>query len=380
MTRPPPNGIPAVLETSTTVAAARLTDDGALLGANEGFRWLLERADLDEHEAGDVLQKPSLEELTTEGKEWTGVHDGLLQVGPSYAGGFTLRGDVWSREGELLLIAEHDLEGLLHLQDRVLDLNEELSEAHRELARELRDRQRAEDRLEEKAEALERSNEALEQFASVVAHDLKEPLRTLQGYLNLFEKDAGEALPPDDRELLEEALATAGNMEELVDGLLEWSRVDTEACEPEPVDADTALDQALENLHAAVEESEAAIQRERLPRVRADLDQLVHLFQNLLSNAIKYAGEAPPRVEITVEGEAEDWVRVYVKDHGVGIPEDEQGSVLEVFRRGSTASGEGAGVGLSVCKRIVERHGGDLDLDSTPGEGTTFSFTLPAAA
>ncbi|WP_254767414.1 PAS domain-containing sensor histidine kinase [Salinilacihabitans rarus] len=218
----------------------------------------------------------------------------------------------------------------------------------------------------------------LEQFAYAASHDLQEPLRMVSSYLQLLDRRYGDELDADGREFLGYAVDGADRMREMIDGLLEYSRVKTRSDPFEPVDLDVVLDEALSNLEVRIAESGAEITADDLPTVEGDADQLRRLFQNLVDNAIEYS-DGTPRVHVGSERAGAEWV-VSVRDEGVGIAPDEQERIFEVFQRlHGRDEHPGTGIGLALCRRIVERHGGEIRVDSDPGEGSTFSFTLPAA-
>ena len=227
---------------------------------------------------------------------------------------------------------------------------------------------------------LEASNERLEQFAYAVSHDLQEPLRMVSNYLQLLENQYADAFDEDGEEFLEYAVDGAERMREMIDALLEYSRVETEGDPFEPVDLDAVLEDALTNLQLQIEESSAEITAETLPCVEGDASQLRQVFQNLLANAIEYSGDAPPRVQITAKRTGTEWT-ISVADRGIGIDPDATDRIFEVFQRLHTQDEyAGTGIGLALCRRIIERHGGEIWVESEPGEGSTFSFTLPAVS
>ncbi|QLK25765.1 MEDS domain-containing protein [Natrinema zhouii] len=226
--------------------------------------------------------------------------------------------------------------------------------------------------------ALEESNERLEQFAYAASHDLQEPLRMVASYLQLLENRYGDAFDEDGEEFLAYAVDGADRMREMIDGLLEYSRVETRGDPFEPVELDALLDDVLADLQIQIEETDAEITAEQLPRVTGDASQLRQVVQNLLDNAIQYSGDAPPRIHIDAYRRGREWV-ISVQDDGIGIDPADQDRVFTVFDRlHSREEYEGTGIGLALCQRIIERHGGDIWVDSEPGEGSTFSFTLPA--
>ncbi|RQG93271.1 PAS domain S-box protein [Natrarchaeobius halalkaliphilus] len=227
---------------------------------------------------------------------------------------------------------------------------------------------------------LEESNERLEQFAYAASHDLQEPLRMVTSYLQLIENRYADALDDDGEEFIEFAVDGATRMQKMIDGLLEYARVDTRGNPFEPVELNAILEDVLEDLRVQIDEADAEIRADDLPRVDGDASQLRQVFQNLLQNAIEYSGDEPPRVEIAAERTGDRWT-VSIRDEGIGIDPDETERIFEVFQRlQSTEESEGTGIGLALCQRIVERHGGDIWVDSEPGEGATVSFTLSADA
>ena len=222
------------------------------------------------------------------------------------------------------------------------------------------------------------SNERLEQFASAASHDLQEPLRMVTSYLQLLERRYGDELGEDGEEFIDYAVDGAERMQEMIDGLLEYSRVETQGEPFDSVDLEQVIEDVRTDLQIQIEQSGAEITTDPLPTVHGDGSQLRQVFQNLLSNAIEYSGEDPPRIHVSAEREGPRW-RISVRDEGVGIDPDDADRIFEVFQRlHSREESEGTGIGLALCKRIVERHSGEIRVESEPGEGATFSFTLPA--
>ena len=227
---------------------------------------------------------------------------------------------------------------------------------------------------------LEASNERLEQFAYAASHDLQEPLRMVSSYLQLVEQRYADELDADGKEFIEYAVDGADRMQEMIEGLLAYSRVESKGEPLEATDIGAVLDEVEQDLQLPIQESGADISADSLPQVRADPTQLRQLFQNLIENAIEYRGEEPPTIEIATQREGDMWA-VSVTDDGIGIDPDDAERVFELFQRLHTRQEHaGSGIGLAICRRIVERHGGDIWVESEPGEGTTVSFTLPAAA
>jgi len=233
--------------------------------------------------------------------------------------------------------------------------------------------------LEELVEQLEESNKRLEQFAYAASHDLQEPLRMVSSYLQLLESRYADTFDEDGREFLEFAVDGADRMREMIEGLLEYSRVETRGDPFEPVNLDAVFEEVRQDLAVKIEETDAEVSAEGLPEVYGDGSQLNQVFQNLLDNAIEYNGDEPPRVHVDAEqaDESDEWV-ISVNDEGIGIDSEDADRIFEVFQSLQGYDG-GTGIGLALVERIVERHGGDIWVDSAPGKGATFSFTLPAA-
>ena len=224
---------------------------------------------------------------------------------------------------------------------------------------------------------LEESNERLEQFAYAASHDLQEPLRMVSSYLQLLEQRYADDLDADGEEFIDFAVDGAERMREMIDALLKYSRVDKGEASFGPVDLEDVLDDVRGDLRMRIEEHDAEIAADSLPTVYGDEEQLRHVFQNLLDNAIEYSGAAPPRVDVSAERRGDEW-RIAVRDDGIGIDRDDQDRIFDVFERlHALDEHEGTGIGLALCERIVERHGGDIWVESELGEGSTFYFTLP---
>ncbi|WP_408960416.1 MEDS domain-containing protein [Natrinema sp. 74] len=226
---------------------------------------------------------------------------------------------------------------------------------------------------------LKESNERLEQFAYAASHDLQEPLRMVTSYLQLLENRYSDAFDEEGEEFLEFAVDGAERMREMIGALLEYSRIETRGDPFEPVELDQLLGNVLNDIQIQIEEANATITTEHLPRVEGDASQLRQVLQNLITNAITYSGDSPPQVHVDAKQKGEQWV-ISVHDDGIGIDPRDQERVFTVFDRlHSHEEYEGTGIGLSLCQRIIERHDGEIWVDSEPEEGSTFSFTLPAA-
>jgi len=262
----------------------------------------------------------------------------------------------------------------------------ELAAAFNDMAAQLQqsrlelDRQRLE--VERHAAALERSNADLEQFAYAAAHDLQEPLRTVASYTELLARRYRGQLDAEADEFIEFAVQGATRMQALIRDLLTFSRINTRADEPAPVDIGAVLDDVERSLTVAREESGARIEREgTLPTVLGDRSQMEQLLQNLIGNAIKFRGDAPPIVRIEHDPAKHGLIELRVVDNGIGIKPEYRDRVFRLFQRlNSRSSYDGTGIGLALCKRIVERHGGTIWIESPPDGGTTFHFTLPATS
>jgi PAS domain S-box-containing protein len=241
---------------------------------------------------------------------------------------------------------------------------------------EITERKKAEQILSQQAEELARSNAELEQFAYVASHDLQEPLRAVAGCLQILERRLEGRLGERDAELVAHAVEGASRMQNLIDGLLALSRVGTRGDVFREVDLNDALRTACANLSSAIAETGAAIEVGELPRVTADRTQMVQLFQNLLGNALRYRSDRGAEIEIGARQTGRDWL-LWVKDNGIGIERQYWDRIFRVFQRLHTRQQyPGTGIGLSICQKIVERHGGRIWLESIPGEGTTFFFSL----
>jgi PAS domain S-box-containing protein len=230
--------------------------------------------------------------------------------------------------------------------------------------------------LQETLRKLKRSNAELEQFAYVASHDLKEPLRMVTSYLQLLEKKDRDNLDERSRGYLRFAVDGAKRMNDLIDDLLAYSRVGTNTMKMAPTDMNEIVDIVLGDLKSVIDENGADIAHDELPTIMADRTQMVQLFLNLVGNAIKFRGLAPPRVRVSAEVRGTEWV-FSVQDNGIGIPKDQQDRLFQMFQRLHTREEyPGTGIGLAICKKIVERHGGNIWVESERGEGATFSFSM----
>lgn len=233
-------------------------------------------------------------------------------------------------------------------------------------------------RLEVANRELARSNADLEQFAAIASHDLQEPLRLIVSYTQLVSRRYRGKLDADADDFLAYAVAGATRMQELLRDLLAYARIGSQESVATPTDLAVCAERAIANLHAAIQESGALVRCDRLPIARADASQITQLFQNLIANAVKFRGDAAPEVRISADRVEDGWL-IAVRDNGIGIDSAYAGRIFEIFHRLHTAEQyAGTGVGLAICKRIVERHGGTIWVEPRAGGGSVFLLTLSA--
>jgi len=231
--------------------------------------------------------------------------------------------------------------------------------------------------LERQAVELRRSNEELQQFAHVASHDLQEPLRMVTNYVQLLAKRHRGKFDAEADEFIGYAVEGVTRMQELIAALLEYSRVQMREQAFALIDCEEVLAHVLLLLRTKIEETKAVVTHDSLPSVLADATQLGRVFQNLLSNAFKFHGLQPPQVHLSAKLVGQEWVFA-VKDAGIGIEPRFGERIFVIFQRLHTRSEfPGTGIGLALCRRIIERHGGRIWVESEPGQGSTFYFTLP---
>lgn len=265
------------------------------------------------------------------------------------------------------------------LDIRVQERTAQLAEANTDLRAEITERKQVEKKLAELVEELQRSNAELEQFAYVASHDLQEPLRMVSSYTQLLARRYKGQLDSDADEFIDYAVDGANRMQTLISDLLAYSRVGTRGRELTPTDTAGVFEAARANLLKAIEESGAKVTADELPTVMGDQRQLVQLFQNLIANAIKFRGEGPVKVHMGAERRDGEWL-FSVSDNGIGIDAQYAQRIFIIFQRlHGKIEYPGTGIGLAVCKKIVERHGGKIWVESEPGHGSTFYFTLRTA-
>jgi len=239
------------------------------------------------------------------------------------------------------------------------------------------ERKRTQATLQWTAEEAKRSNRDLEQFAYIASHDLQEPLRAVGGYVKLLQRRFPQNMDAKALEYIHGAAEGAGRMERLITDLLAFSRVGTHGGAFSPADLDAILKETLRNLQTSIESTQAKVTHDVLPTLPVDATQIMQLFQNLIGNAIKFRGERPPEIHVGVQQQPDRWV-FSVRDNGIGIEPQYFDRIFQIFQRLHTRKYyPGTGIGLAICKKMVERHGGAIWVESEPGQGSTFCFSLP---
>jgi light-regulated signal transduction histidine kinase (bacteriophytochrome) len=229
-----------------------------------------------------------------------------------------------------------------------------------------------------RTEELARSNNELETFASIVAHDLRSPLLTISGYCQLLCEEFQGKPHSTTHDYLNHIINGAARMDRLIADLLEYSRAGSPRRPLQKVQMQSVMEQALANLDALIRENNAQIEIETMPTVHGEPTQLVQLLQNLIGNAITFRGESPPKIRVSSREDG-SYRRFDVSDNGIGIDKEHFERIFQTFQRLHGKEYPGTGIGLAVCKKIIDRHGGQIWLDSAVGHGTTFHFTLPSS-
>lgn len=243
-------------------------------------------------------------------------------------------------------------------------------------ARDITDRRLVEERMRQQSEELERSNRELEEFAYVASHDLQEPLRLVSSHVQLLARRYSGRLDKDADEFIEFAIDGTNRLKSLISDLLAYSKVGTSGRAYTAVDMESVLAQVLENLRTSLDDNRVVITHDPLPQVLGDYEQMTQLLQNLIDNSIKFRGKEAPRVHVGARQLSERWL-LFVRDNGIGIDPQYTERVFVIFQRlHSRDDYPGTGIGLAICRKIVERHGGHIWVDSEPGKGATFYFTL----
>jgi len=248
------------------------------------------------------------------------------------------------------------------------------------LIEDISDRKQAEEELKRMSDELARSNADLQQFASIASHDLQEPLHVIAGFVKLLEKRYKDKLDTKAQEIIGFTIEGVKKMQQLIKDLLEYSKAGTKDLTFKPTDCSFVVDESISNLRAAIEENGALCTHDELPTLIVDASQMSRLFQNLIGNAVKFHGEQPVRVHVSAERKRDEWV-FSVQDNGIGINPQHIERIFDVFQRLHTREEyEGTGIGLAICKKIVERHDGRIWVKSEPGRGSIFYFTIPIRA
>lgn len=255
--------------------------------------------------------------------------------------------------------------------DRIQQLESQI-QALREQLKDLQCAAENQARLADRSAEVQRETE---QFAYVASHDLKEPLRTVANYLGLLRRRYGSQLDEVAHDYMQTAQDATVRMRQLIDSLLEYSKA--QSLETSVQALGPSAERAVQNLAQLIEDNQAKIEIGPLPQVCIDDTQITRVFQNLITNALKYRGVQAPRVKISAQRESDVW-RINVQDNGMGIAAEDQLRIFQMFNRLHRRDEvDGSGIGLATCQRIVQSHGGDISVTSTPGKGATFSFSLP---
>lgn len=238
--------------------------------------------------------------------------------------------------------------------------------------------EKAAELLEETNEELDRSNQDLARFALTASHDLQEPLRQITGFIELLEKKYQGVLDEEAQEFLGYVSDGARRMQALIRDLLAYARVGKEATAFVEVNLSDVVQRVLKGLQPRIQETGATIQVGDLPIVRGNATLLAQVFQNLIQNALKFNNKSCPEIQVGARLNGSEWV-IWVRDNGIGFPSAYTDRVFQMFQRlHPIAKGSGTGIGLAICKKAVQLHGGEMRAESEPGQGATFYFTLPA--
>ncbi len=239
------------------------------------------------------------------------------------------------------------------------------------------ERRQREEELKKLSEELRRSNDDLQQFAYVAAHDLQAPLHLVDGYMRLIARRYKDKLDEKAHEFIEGAIDAVKDMRDLIRDLLEYSEVGSTDIHAEPVVCSSVLNKAISSLRKAIEKTNAVISHDKLPLLAVDASQVSRVFQNLVGNALKYHGKETPVIHMSAQQMENEWV-FSVRDNGIGIAPEQTERIFKIFRR-LHGKGEypGTGIGLAICKKTIERHGGRIWVESELGKGSTFYFTIP---
>jgi light-regulated signal transduction histidine kinase (bacteriophytochrome) len=264
----------------------------------------------------------------------------------------------------------------LNIMEDLDEQRKELSNLNKKLQKEIVEHKRTEEKLKVTMKELERSNSELEQFAYVASHDLQEPLRMISSYMQLLERRYKDKLDTDAKEFINYAVDGATRMQRMINDMLTYSRVGTRGKPFSRTECKKVLKIALMNLKASIETNDSEVTYDTLPTLDVDEMQFSQLFQNLIGNAIKFHGKEKPRIHVSASEKENEWL-FSVQDNGIGIDPGNIERIFQIFNRGSISKEfSGTGIGLAVCKKIVERHGGRIWVESELGKGSTFHFTI----
>lgn len=349
-----------MVEEVTDFAILMLDPEGHIVGWNRGAEQMIG------YTSEEVMGKPAAllfpPEDVAAGRHEQELRQGLAQ-GRGIDEGWHIRKDGSRFWGSGVVTPVRDEQGRLICFCKIM--------------RDITNRKHTEDALARHARELARSNAELEQFAAVVSHDLRSPLLAISGCAQLLKEQFIDQLGDEGAELLEMMQDGVNRMGLIIRDLLAFARATSVRNQFEPVQLEEVLVRVVSTLREKIESSGATITHDRLPQVQANATQLGQVFSNLIENAIKYAGPQPPRIHISVTERPEEW-ELAVQDNGIGIDPAHFERIFAIFQRlHEDSQYSGSGVGLAICKKIVEHHGGRIWVDSQPGHGSTFYFTLP---
>jgi PAS domain S-box-containing protein len=324
-----------------------------LKGKDGNYRWFLTRVTPIRDEQGKI-------------QRWFGTNTDITELK-----------NAEDKTQELLEQLQVSSEELNASNEELQATTEELKTTNEELQLQMDFEVEAKRELEEIASKLKISNKELEQFAYVASHDLQEPLRMVTSFTQLLERRYKDKLDVDADEYIGFIVEGSKRMKYLIDDLLEFSRLNTQNREFESVLLKITLEDVLRNLTATIKENNVQISHDPLPTILGDHSQINQLLQNLIANAIKFHGDERPKVHISAEESGNEWI-ISVNDKGIGIDPDHQEQIFRIFKRLHTREEyAGTGIGLAICKRIIDKHNGKIWVESELGKGSTFFFTIP---